>query len=190
MSLASVKDAISSGQYQPDVKDQPLSAETEISEIWTEQPPKKTLHVFVRPRPRSAKRQRLDDEVDSSATFDEAAVVNLRHFWKSLWLDKVNPFREDPVRRDPNPVEGVDVPATVKVLHLTKLPDLIPDVMIRDEYDEAMKDIEGHCTEGNRSVVIIGHTGIGRSMCPVGQAWVLIYTPLSRKDHLTVLYSG
>ena len=190
VSLASVKDAISSGQYQPDVKDQPLSAETVISEIWTEQPPKKTLHVFVRPRPRSAKRQRLDDEVDSSATFDEAAVVNLRQFWKSLWLDKVNPFREDPVRRDPNPVEGVDVPATVKVLHLTKLPDLIPDVMIRDEYDEAMKDIEGHCTEGNRSVVIIGHTGIGRSMCSVGQAWVLIYTPLSRKDHLTVLYSG
>jgi hypothetical protein len=104
----------------------------------------------------------------------------------------VNPFREDPVRRDPNPVEGVDVPATVKVLHLTKLPDLIPDVMIRDEYDEAMKGIEGHwtSTEGNRGVVIIGHPGIGRSMCSVGQAWVLIYTPLSRKDHLTVLYSG
>ena len=151
---------------------------------------KKNLHIFVRLP--SAKRQRLDDEPDSSAASDGAGQDILRQFWKSLWLEKVNPFREDPVRRDPNPVEGVNVPATVKVLHLTNLFGLIPDVMIRDEYDEAIKDIEGHRTspEGYRGVVIIGHPGIGRSMCSVGQARVLIHTPLLRQDHLTLLYSG
>ena len=184
-----MRHAISSGQYQPDVEDE-LFEENELSEIWSEQPPKKNLHVFICPP--SVKRRRLDDELDSSAASDKAAVVNLRQFWKSLWLDKVNPFREDPVRRDPDLVEGVDVPTTVKVLHLGKLVDRIPDVMIRDEYDEAIRDIERHSTstEGNRGVVIMGHPGIGRSMCSVGQARVLMYTPLFRQDHLTVLYSG
>ena len=183
-----MRPAISSGQYQPDVEDE-LLEENELSEIWSEQPPKESLHVFVRPP--SVKRRRLDDEPDSSAAPDEAQDT-LRQFWKTLWLDKVNPFSEVPVRRDPDPVEGVDVPATVKVLHLTKLFDLIPDVMIRGEYDEAIKDIESHWTSpnGDRGVVIIGHPGIGRSMCSVGQARVLMYAPLSRKDHLTVLYSG
>ena len=175
VSLASVEDAISSGQYQPNlnVKDEPLAAETVIFKIWSEQPSKESLHVFVRLP--SRKRQRLDDEPDSSfAVPGKAAKDTLWQFWKSLWLDKVNPFREDPVRRDPNPAEDVDVPATMKVLHLPLIfPHLyIQDVMIRSEYDEAIKGIESLRTNkrGKKGVIIVGHPGIGRSMVFVGQA--------------------
>ena len=173
MSLTLVKDAISSGQYNPDLKDEPLSAQTNISKIWPEQPSDENLHVFVRLP--SAKKQHLDDDPDSSlATPGKTAEDPLWQFWRSLWLDKLNPFREDPVRRDSNPAEGVDVPTTMKVLHLplifTRL--YIQDVMIRDEYDEAIKGIESLRINkrGKKGVIVVGHPGIGRSMGSVGQA--------------------
>ena len=180
VSLASVKDAISSGKYQPNVKDEPLSAETAIFKIWSEQPSDNNLHVFVRLP--SLKRQRLDDEPDSSlAGPGKAAKDSLWQFWKSLWLDKVNPFSEVHVRRDPNPAEDVDVPATMKVLRLPVIfPRLyIQDVMVRDEYAEAIKGIESLRINkrGKKGVIIVGHPGIGRSMGSVEQAWVLTYTP-------------
>ena len=105
-------------------------------------------------------------------------MAKLLQFWKDLWQDKVDPFREDPVSRDPNPVNGVDVPETVKVLHLSKTFSSMDDVMIRDDYGEAMKDIEGYYTSRKKnSVILLGHPGIGMTMGSVGQVWVLIYTP-------------
>jgi len=100
----------------------------------------------------------------------------MKQFWRSLWQDKDNPFHEVTVRRDPNPVDSVDVPATMKVLSLPKIFSLTGVVMIRDDYGEAMRDIEGHSTSYTRNVVIVGHPGIGRTMGSIGQAWVLIYT--------------
>ena len=64
----------------------------------------------------------------------------------------------------------------MKVLNLPAVFGTIEKVMIRDEYDEAIKDIEGH-KERKMGVVIVGHPGIGKSMGFVGQACVLINTP-------------
>ena len=105
-------------------------------------------------------------------------MAKLLQFWKDLWQDKVDPFREDSVPRDSNPIDGVDVPETVKVLHLPKVFPSIDNVMIRDEYIEAMKDIEGYYTSSEKnSVIILGHPGIGMTMDSVRQVWILIYTP-------------
>jgi len=105
-------------------------------------------------------------------------MAKLLQFWTDLWQDKVDPFREDPVSRDPNPVDGVDVPEIVKVLRLSKTFSSMNDVMIRDEYGEAMRDIEGYYTSSEKnSVIILGHPGIGMTVDSVGQVWVLIYTP-------------
>jgi len=82
----------------------------------------------------------------------------------------MNPFREDSVHRDPNSVEGVDVPATMEVLHLPDTFSSIGDVMVRADYGEALTDIEGHFTSKRRkSVIVIGHPGIGRT-----RPWVLM----------------
>ena len=64
----------------------------------------------------------------------------------------------------------------MKVLSLPTILSSIGDVMIRDDYDEAMKDIERHHTIKirNRGVVVVGHPGIGKSMGSVGQALVLV----------------
>ena len=119
---------------------------------------------------------------------DDSLQAKLHYFWKSLWQDKANSFHEDSVLRDPNPVDGVDVPATVKVLRLSKIFPFIGDVMIRDDYDEALRDIDAYHTEGDRnSVIISGHSGIGIIMGSVGQAFTYIYSTLSRQDYPIVL---
>jgi hypothetical protein len=104
-------------------------------------------------------------------------LEDLRKFWKSLWQDKSDIFREVPVLRDPNPVESVYVPETMEVLRLPVTLSSIRDVMVRDDYPEAMKAVEGYASAKTKSVVIVGHPGIGRTMFSIGQARVLIYTP-------------
>jgi hypothetical protein len=101
------------------------------------------------------------------------ALETMQQFWKSLWKDKEDPFLEVYVRRGPNPVDGIDVPATMKVLRLPTILSSIGDVMIRSDYDEAMRDIEGHSTCQIKSVIIAGHPGIGRAVCLLGQTWTL-----------------
>jgi hypothetical protein len=110
---------------------------------------------------------------------DRDAIRNIMDdLWQSLWQEKKRDrFRTDTVRRDSNPVEGVDVPPTIEVLNLPKIFTRIGDIMIRKEYDEAIKDIEGYRTSERNGVVIVGHPGIGTTMGSVRQAWVLIYTP-------------
>jgi hypothetical protein len=100
-------------------------------------------------------------------------------FWKNLWRDKENPFRTVSVRRDSNPVEDVDVATTINVFRIPTIFSPIGDVMIREEYGEAMKDIEGYRTSKRpkRPVVVAGPPGIGRIMGSVRQACVLIHTP-------------
>ena len=108
----------------------------------------------------------LEQDVGSADPF----LNKLWQFWKSLWRDKENFFREDPVRRDPNTVRGVDVPETIEVLRLPVIFSSIREVLVRADYDEAMRDIEGYCTENKKSVIIGGHPGIGRFVGSVGQA--------------------
>jgi len=101
---------------------------------------------------------------NSSAGPDDPSKAKLLQFWKDLWQDKVDPSREDSVPRDLNPVDGVDVPETVKVLHLPKVFPSIDNVMIRDDYIEAMRDIEGYYTSNEKhSIIISGHSGIGKT---------------------------
>ena len=108
---------------------------------------------------------------------DDPSKAKPLQFWNDLWQDKVDPFCQVSVPRDSNPVDGVDVPETVKVLHLPTIFPSIDDVMIRDEYIEVMRDLEGYYTSSaKKCVIILGHPGIGMIMGSVEQAWVLIYT--------------
>lgn len=47
-----------------------------------------------------------------------------------------------PVRHDPNPVNSVNVPATMNMLNLPKILSPIDVVIVRDDYNEAVTDIE------------------------------------------------
>ena len=93
-------------------------------------------------------------------------------FWSTLWQEKRDPFRVIPVRRDPNPIDSVNVPATMNVLNLPRILSPIDVVMVRDDYNEAVTDIEARSTSNTRNTIIVGHPGIGRIM---GSIWVLIY---------------
>lgn len=140
------------------------------------------------------KRRHLSDDSYSDEFLpirpNDLALETMRRFWKSLWKDKEDPFLDVYVRRGPNPVDSVDVPATMKVLHLPAILSSIGDVMIRSDYDEAMRDIEGHSTCQTKSVVVAGHPGIGRAVCFLGKTWALKYSHLSRQDDSAILYFG
>jgi len=94
----------------------------------------------------------------------------MRQFWSTLWQEKHDPFRVVPVRRDPNPIDSVNVPETMRVLNLPKMLSLINVVMVRDDYNVAVTDIEGRSTSDTRNVIIVGHPGIGRTMGFIGKA--------------------
>lgn len=123
-----------------------------------------------------SKRRRLADDPDSwlgeVRTVDPTVLGALQEFWKSLWHDKKDLFHNCPVHRDINYVKGVDVPATMELLYLPGQISSIRKVMVRDDYAEAMRAIEGYSTSNKKrkSVVIVGHPGIGRAMASVGQA--------------------
>jgi hypothetical protein len=93
---------------------------------------------------------------------DALVLEELRQLWKSLWEDKKDPFRMVPVRRGPNPLEGIDVPATMELMHLPDIFSSIGDVMVRDDYDKAMRDIESYYTRNTKSVIVVGHPGTGK----------------------------
>ena len=103
---------------------------------------------------------------------DPKVLKELQEFWKSLWQDKADRFCEVSVLRDPNPIEDVGVPETMEVLRLPNSFSSIGNIMVRGDYAEAMKDIEGYstATDKMKSVVIVGHPGIGTTMGSVGQA--------------------
>jgi hypothetical protein len=42
-----IRDQIITGQYRPDLNDEPLFAMDRISDVWPQGPPKDSLHVFV-----------------------------------------------------------------------------------------------------------------------------------------------
>jgi len=88
---------------------------------------------------------------------------DIRKFWEDLWHGKSNHLSKRSVDRGTNPVEGVDIPTIMEVLHLPKTFSRVDPVMVRDEYAIAMRDIEGYCTS-NKSVVIVGHPGIGKTI--------------------------
>jgi hypothetical protein len=60
-------------------------------------------------------------------------------------------------------------------MHLPAIFSSIGDVMVRDDYDKAMRDIESYYTRNTKSVIVVGHPGTGKAIGSVGQAWVLIY---------------
>jgi hypothetical protein len=110
------------------------------------------------------KRRHLDH--DSNLGVESHEI--LQEFWENLWQSHKKPFGKMDVVRDPNPVQSIDVPATIKVLSLPEVLSPISTVMVRDEYDEAMKYIENRrADEGGqqmRGIIIAGHPGIGMSM--------------------------
>lgn len=79
----------------------------------------------------------------------------------------------------------------MKVLHLLMMFSSIGDVMIRDDYGEAMRDIEGHSASKKKSVIIAGHPGIGKNMgLRLASMCTHIYSPFSRQDYVIVLHFG
>ena len=96
-----------------------------------------------------AKRRCLADDRNSLGgvcLVGDRVLEEVRQFWKSLWEDKKDPFRMDTVRCGSNPLEGTDVPATMKLMHLPTIFSFIGDVMVRDDYNKAMRDIENYHT--------------------------------------------
>ena len=131
------------------------------------------------------------DNDPGSPFLEEKAFEELQQFWESLWQEKKGPFREVPVRRDPNPVGSVDVPETMEVLHLPNVFATEGDIMVRGDYAKALKDIEGYSTSKSRGIIVVGHHGIGRTVAE-WLRWASMSThissALSRQDHLIVLY--
>jgi hypothetical protein len=134
-----------------------------------------------------------DDPAGSSfevEVVDDDYLEIMKEFWRTLWKDNQDPSDEVTVRRGSDPIDGVDVPATMKVLHLPPTLSHLGNVMIRSDYEEAMKDFNDMVYRQKKSVIIVGHPGIGRTMGSVGQAGYSYIRPLSRQDHIVVLYTG
>ena len=127
-----------------------------------------------------SKRQRFADDPGSSFKRpDDKHLEGMKQFWRSLWQDKQDPSYGVIVQRGSDPIDDVDVPATMKVLRLPKILSPLDDVMIRSDYEEAISefDSEGYASS-NKSVIIIGHPGIGRAMVSVRQAEYSYMRPL------------
>ena len=138
-----------------------------------------------------SKRQRLADDPSSSFKGpDDKNLEAMKQLWRSLWQDKRDPLNDVAVHRGSDPIDSVDVPATMKVLRLPKVLSRLDSVMIRSDYEEAITEFDSEGYASRNSVIIIGHPGIGRAMGSVGQAGYSCIRPLSRQDHLSVLYTG
>src|SRR5260221_7088518 len=87
-----------------------------------------------------SKRWRLADDPSSSLEGpDDASLEVMEQFWRSLWQDRQDPFDNVTAHRGSDPIDSVDVPATMKVLRLPRTFNLT-NVMIRSDYDEAIRD--------------------------------------------------
>jgi hypothetical protein len=138
-----------------------------------------------------SKRQRFADDPGSSFKRpDDKLLEGMKQFWRSLWQDRQDPFHDVTVYRGSDPIDTVDVPATMTVLRLPKILSSIGDVMIRSDYKEAIEDFDKESHRKMNRVIIVGHPGIGRTMGSVGQAGYSYLRPLSRQDHLVILYTG
>jgi len=119
-----------------------------------------------------SKRRRLADDLN-----DEYLDI-MKQLWRSLWQDKQDPSDNVTVHRGSDPINSVDVPATMKVLRLPRIFSGLGNVMIRSDYEEAIRDFNGDYISGRKSVIIVGHPGIGRTMGSVGQAGYSYMRPL------------
>lgn len=82
----------------------------------------------------------------------------------------MDPIRIETVVRDSDPVEGLTIPSTIRVLH--GLPEDFDSgpIFIRNEYDDACKVLQSHCAEIS-GVVIAGHPGTGETKFPGGDSY-------------------
>jgi hypothetical protein len=121
------------------------------------------------------KRQRLADDPGSSFKGPEDDELEIM---KRLWQDGQDPSAKVTVHRGSDPIDSVDVLATMNVLCLPPTLSRLGSVMIRSEYEEAMNDFDNKGYIQNKSVIIVGHPGIGRTMGSVGQAGYSYMRPL------------
>jgi len=139
-----------------------LSPLAELSDVFPGVPARRHVHIMLTlATEHLSKRQRF-------ASLE--VLEGHEQFWKSLWVDRVNPIQEVCVRRDSDRVEDDDVPTTMKVLHgLPKIFSSI-DVLIREEYDKALLIIQQYRAT-HTGVIIIGHPGVGmtNSWLPLGK---------------------
>ena len=94
----------------------------------------------------------------------------MKQLWRSLWQDRQDPVHDVTVYRGSDPIDTVDVPATMKVLRLPKILSSLGDVLIRNDYKEALEDLGKINDLQKNSVIIVGHPGIGSAMVSVRQA--------------------
>ena len=120
-----------------------------------------------------SKRRRLADDLNKEY------LEIMKQLWRSLWQDKQDPSDNVTVHRGADPIDGVDVPATMKVLRLPQIFTVLGNVMIRSDYEEAIRDFNNEAYTGrNKSVIVVGHPGIGRTMGSVGHAGHSYIRPL------------
>jgi len=119
-----------------------------------------------------SKRRRLADDLN------EEYLEIMKQLWRSLWQDKQDPSDNVTVHRGADPIDGVDVPATMKVLHLPQIFTDLGNVMIRSDYEEAIRDFNEAHTSKNKGIIIVGHPGIGRTIGSVGHAGHSYVRPL------------
>jgi hypothetical protein len=81
-----------------------------------------------------------------------------------LWNEQVDFIQSIPVVRDSDPVEGLDIPSAIQVLHGFPKEFFSRGIFKREQYGIALKDLESESLRTNHGVVIItGHPGIGMS---------------------------
>jgi hypothetical protein len=176
------KGDIRAGQYRPTSGDQLLEAIEQISVVWPEGPRSDCLHVFVGLKKRAGSPSLggeylmclntclftfllpslVDQRPSKKRRFEDPLEKEFTSFWNILWNENVDLIHRVAVVRDSDPVEDEDltIPPTIRVLQ--GLPKILScgDILIRDQYDDACKDLESSCAKLS-AVIITGHPGIG-----------------------------
>jgi hypothetical protein len=111
------------------------------------------------------------DEDPESHFLEKKAFEELQRFYEDLWEKKKDPFSKVSIIRDRrNPVHSVDVSQTMEVLRIPNIFFPRGNIMVRDDYPEALEALEGHFKSRTKSVFIVGHPGIGRTMDSIRRA--------------------
>ena len=110
-------------------------------------------------------------------------LKELELLWQRLWVTQEDPFGKWDVLRDANRAVDVDFTATFRVLY--GLPRY-GDVLVREEYEEALEVIKGYEITQNR-VVVVGHPGIGMDLASLTH---LLKAIIFREGHFLVLPTG
>ena len=81
-------------------------------------------------------------------------------FWRRLWIKHEDLFKSEAVKRDADPIEDLDVPQMIRVLHGLPASLTAGRVFIREEYELALEAVK-ELKQTFNAVILVGHPGIG-----------------------------